>query len=351
MVTKYVNTLSTAGGNGTTRDTSGANRAYATQREALDAIGASLSDSWRIYCEGSVADTSDLDQGAWDMTTTAANFLEIIGEQSPNHPNFSPSKSGKYDTSLYRVEATNRNGLYNNIPAHLRIEGVQVKVTVTDASSYVCFKTANANVTVSDADFRVGYCIVQGVQTSGSLVGFESRPFGAGGAGTSKFYNCVAFDCNTNYNGEFVTTEFLNCTAMDSPQANFLSSVANGARCINCLASGAGIDDFLASGAFASGSSNNASEDATAPGTSSRTSQTFTFVDAGSNNFHLAKTDAGAKGFGTTDPGAGLYNDDCDGQVRSGAWDIGFDQVVPLIGPRVQVYPRRPQAFAPGLAR
>jgi hypothetical protein len=63
-----------------------------------------------------------------------------------------------------------------------------------------------------------------------------------------------------------------------------------------------------------------------AGGTGNRFSQTFTFAGAG--NYHLASTDAGARGYGVSNPGSGLYSDDIDGQTRSAPWDIGADQYV-----------------------
>ena len=57
-------------------------------------------------------------------------------------------------------------------------------------------------------------------------------------------------------------------------------------------------------------------------------SQTFTFVDSGNGDYHLASNDAGAIGLGVTDPGSGLFSDDIDGQTRSAPWDCGADEEV-----------------------
>ena len=321
---RYVNTASSAGGDGTTNATAGATRAYATLREAADALGASLGDQVTIYCSGSAADTSNTDQSAWDMATTTTNYLRIVGEQSPNHPNFTTVDAGKWSTSKYRIEATNRNGLYNNIPAHLRLEGLQIQVTINDGTSYVILKTANANITTGDADLRCGYTIVRGVLTSGSLIGCESRPFGVGGAGTSKFYNCIAYDCTTGFNGEFVTTEFYNCTGYDN-QFSFLANDTNGALCRNCVAAGTSDQYFLAGGTFHANSRNNASPDGSHPGTNGQTG-TPTFVNAAADDFHLQVGDAVCRNTGMTDPASGLFSDDIDGGTRSGSWDIGVDE-------------------------
>ena len=74
-----------------------------------------------------------------------------------------------------------------------------------------------------------------------------------------------------------------------------------------------------------------ASNDATADdwsGAGNRINQTFTFVDSANGDFHLASTDAGARDYGVSDPGSGLFSDDIDGVARSGSWDIGADEYV-----------------------
>jgi len=57
--------------------------------------------------------------------------------------------------------------------------------------------------------------------------------------------------------------------------------------------------------------------------------RTFTFVDEANDDFHLASTDdTGAKDYGTdlsSDPNLS-FNDDIDGDTRSGTWDIGADE-------------------------
>ena len=323
MVNRYVNTLSTAGGDGTTNATSGASRAFAALREAIDSLGTSLSDATTIWCEGSVADTSDVYQTPWDMTTTATNYLEIIGEQSKLHPNFSLAKSGKYDTTLYRLERTNSHVLYNNLPAHVIWRGLQAKCTANDAGNYNCFRMTNANQVGTGGFFEVSECIAVGVVSGGSTVyGFQPGVQGAGGI--CKTWNCIAIDCSQGFVGAGTGHEFWNCTAADCVTSGFTEDEA----CVlkNCLSKGASVG-FI--GTF-TGSSNNAEDDGNgAPGANSRTAQTFTFVDAANNNFHLASTDTGAKGFGVSDPGSGAFSDDVDGQTRGATWDIGFDQYVP----------------------
>jgi hypothetical protein len=92
----------------------------------------------------------------------------------------------------------------------------------------------------------------------------------------------------------------------------------------NCLSDNATLFDF--SGTVASGSTTNASSDTTAPGTSPRTSQTFTFEDAANDNYHLDSSDTGALGFGTDLSGDATFGFDDDVDDRTiDTWAIGSD--------------------------
>lgn len=322
MTIRYVNTASTAGGDGTTNGTAGASRAFATLLEAINSLPATLTDAYTIYCEGTAADTSAVNQTPWDMVSSAANYIHIIGEQSPNHPNFSTATSGIYSTSKYRITVTNSNGVYGNTTAHVRIEGIQLQVTVNNGSSFVGFKTTNASQTASDGDMRISHCIVKGVVTSGALTGFNARPV-ASGSTTSKMWNCLAYDCTNGVASDKQDAEFYNFTVRDS-QFGFVEEDTPTIKVVNCLASNCSIG-FV--GTFTGSSNYNAEDDGNgAPGANSRSGVTFTFVNAGSDDFHLASGDAGAKNFGTSDPGSGLFSDDIDGGTRSATWDIGADE-------------------------
>lgn len=339
MITRYVNTLSTAGGDGTTNATSGASRAFATSRECLDSLGTSLSDSTVVWCEGSVADTSDLYQVPWDMTTNGFK-LYFIGEQSPIHPNFSIAKAGKYDTTLYRNERTNTHCFYNNLPAHVEWHGLQAQCTANDASNYNCFRTTNANQVGAGIDFIVAHCIAKGVSTGGSTVyGFQPGVPGSG-VGRSRIYNCVAIGCNQAFVNDNNSESYIwNCTVGGSG-----IGYVNNATCSvrNCLVTGATVG-FV--GTFHGSSSHNAEDDGNgAPGASSYTGTTFTFVNAAGGDYHLASGDTGARGRGIADPGNGLFINDIDGRVRGVTWDIGAHQFA-TVHPRITVdYRQFPKA-------
>lgn len=318
--TLYVNTGSTAGGDCTTNLTSGSTRACATLLEAVNLLPATLTTPYRIYTTGSTADTSAINQTPFDQTTSAANYLWIIGEQSPNH--FSSTPTGSYDTNKYRLEVTNVNALYNNLPGHLRIEGLQIKITRSSGDGYIGIKCSNSNQNYADVDCRLSHNIVTLTGTKGNTIGIENRPAGQAGA-LVKVWNNLVYDFGQCFTSDLQDAEFYNNTAAGCTYG-FVQSDTPTFKVVNNLVTGATIG-FV--GSFTAASNYNAEDDGNgAPGAQSRSAVTFTFVNAGAKDYHLQSSDAGAKDFGTSDPGSGLFSDDIDGQTRSGTWDIGADE-------------------------
>lgn len=321
MTNRFVNTASTPGGDGTTNGTAGANRAFASLAEALDSLPATLTDAYTITCSGATADTTTVNQAHWDFDTSATNFLTIVGDNT----------TGKYNPNAYHIEVTNQHGIYNSQASHVRIQKVQVQVTANTSTgdNYNCFRLATANNNTTNIDHRFEKCIAKMVVTgTDNVYGFDdSDPVTF--TGTCKRINCLAYGggfAGFQSDGSSWATSNLynyNCTAYGN-EFNFIDVQI----CKNCLATanttGDGFD-FAFTGS--SGHNNNASGDTSAVGTSSRISQTFSFVNAGAGDFHLQSGDTGAKGFGATDPGSGLYSDDIDGDTRNAPWDIGIDQV------------------------
>lgn len=131
--------------------------------------------------------------------------------------------------------------------------------------------------------------------------------------------------------GSGETIRFYNCTAVNNGDSGF-GAVGSGTQvAINCLSDN-NTADF--SSGLDSPSDFNASGDGTATvGASSRINQTFTFVNAGGNDFHLDDADAGADNFGTDLSGDSVFDFDDDIDVDLfDTWDIGFDENSPPSG-------------------
>jgi len=102
LVTRYINTASSAGGDGTTNGTTGANRAYVSMAEWEAAENTDLvtaTDTHIVYCSGTAADTSNCDNSGW--TTDATYFVTISGNPSSGT---GYNDTGIYSTSFYRLD-------------------------------------------------------------------------------------------------------------------------------------------------------------------------------------------------------------------------------------------------------
>lgn len=335
MITRYVDTGSTAGGDGTTNSLAGANRAFVSLRAALDSLPGTLTDAVTIVCAatGGNADTTICNQAAWDFVTSPTNRLTVTVAEGHRH-------DGKYNTSKYRLEITNPSSglIYNNIGAHVTLEWLQGQVTVSTSAgtNYSVFRlrTANNNVSNGAPDHYFKQCIAKVVISGGATdncIGFNDSNGGVDG--TVRRINCIAHGGYAGFGSDADTdapVENYNCTAYGN-EFNYLDVQ----KCVNCLSANAtgGAGGFLSTGS--TGHSNNAADDTSASGTNARDNQTFTFANAAGGDFHLQASDTGAKDFGLADPLSGVYSIDIDGQTRSGSWDIGADEVVSgvTIGP------------------
>jgi hypothetical protein len=220
------------------------------------------------------------------------------------------------------VDATDTSGariaLYANTASGTGvtslISGCHIRGTYTHGSdntgglSLRCLNNGRAKDCVVVNSFFITDNTLAGEPTaSNGFIGINLSFAGAGTADSVLYNNTVFLDSV----GGAGTSLGLNSTAGDEVVA--INNIGDGATtCFN------NVDG--------TGTNYNASSDATATGAQSRTSQTFTYVTAGSD-YHLAAGDTGAKTYGTDLSGDGTYpfSDDFDGDTRS-AWDIGADE-------------------------
>jgi len=208
-----------------------------------------------------------------------------------------------------------------------QVQDMIADFNISDGGSYACFKLDNGSG--NDLMACIG-CIAigDGNAGGGSITGFEYQCEDS----NQRFMavNCIAIRCELRgfeQDGATATNNrsvFLNCTAIDC-DTGFEQS-AGPMVCRNCLAENSTSADF----AGTITGNNNASSDGTAPGTSARTNQTFTFQAAGSDDYHLDILDAGARDYGASlasDPDY-PFDDDIDWRLRVAAWlwDIGADE-------------------------
>ena len=300
MQTRYINTASTAGGNGTTNATSGANRAYASFSEWEAARQASLTEVEEVICEGSTADSSSHTIDGW--TTTAANYILIRTTQANRH-------NGRWDTTKYRLTSSAIEGGWV-FEDYVRFEGIQFQGTASGQwnKEGLCF--------AGNGDCRADACVAYAC--GDSSYGF--RVYG----GTARFTNCISYGITSNGwrmqdPGSGCNVTFYNClSAANSGNGFLFSSGTSTAR--NCYAGGNSSADWSAA---PSTSSNNASEDGTHGTTiaySTSSGAYFTNVTGGSENFEIGASSS------FVDAGydlSGTFTTDIIGNSRGATFDIG----------------------------
>jgi len=324
MMIRYVNTASTVGGDGTTNATTGANRAFKSLLDAINSLPAVLTMPVVIYCDGAGGpDTTPVNQTPFDMVTSAANYLLIT-------TNAANRATVPHDPARYTLMGTNTSVLYNNIPSHIRIDGIQVQLTISNGGTFIGIKTSNANEVATDIDARISNTVVKCVVSNGNAIGFNTRFPSPGAGGSVSVWNSVAYGCTTGFNSDFPGAVYVNNTSYNN-NFGYVDDSGNAMKVINSLAAkGTKSGGIGFVGTFAPGSNFNAADDGNRiPGANSSSVRTFTFVNAATADVHLAPTDTGAKDLGTNDPLPGKFGDDIDGVPRSGAWDIGADEVGP----------------------
>lgn len=339
MATVYVNTdVAAAGGDGSQGNP------YKTLAEALTPfrLAGSATSQLTIRCSGVSADPGvsglasaySTDHTAWEFTTTAANYIEIIGDNT----------SGKWNTSKYRIEVTNRAAIYNQYASHVRLYNVQAMVKSTNAANYLVFRLSTANngngVDAVNPTFLFKNCIARKdpTSTAGDRVdGWDNSVCGLGTQnGSVRIINCLNIGSETGSSSRAMTDDnsawiianmvVYNCTIAKTNFGMDLHTVVK-----NCLATGC---NFGFIGA-ATGSDYNATDDGNGiPGGGTHNvfasgATAFAFVDAANGDYHLASGDGGAKDKGTDLSGLGIFTDDIDGGTRpfGPAWDIGADEL------------------------
>jgi hypothetical protein len=316
--TRYVNTASSPGGNGTTNATVGANRAYASLGEWEAARQAVLADVEIVICEGATADTTGVTIDGW--TTTSTNYIEIKTDAAGRH-------DGKRNTSKYRLDTTSR--CIDIVEDFVRIDGLQFQITTSVGTQGIRSQAG------ASADIRISNCIFKGVISGTSEVDGVLHT-----VGTLRMRNCIFYDFVNGANfmgalylgGSHAASYIYNCTFQNcyfglNNDAGTVCTVKN-TMAQDCTS-------YSFGGTYNAASTNNCydSGSGAAPGSNSQTGE-VTFVNEASDDFHIDSSDTVAKNNGADLSADANYafSDDIDGASRSGTWDIGADEITTASG-------------------
>lgn len=268
-----------------------------------DLVTATTSEVLECYADAaSYADTVTMD-GA----TTNSSYFRII------RPATGEGHNGTPNTGIIFTSTTSG---FNLSEGYASVYDIAVSLNGNSASNLFVFDATDTG----SPNKRIVGCIAFDSTNAGAgtITGFITR--------TDQAYvaNCLALRIeNDGFRANAsLTNTYSNCTAIDCDRG-FRNDGTTTAVYKNCLAHSNTTADFSNAGTT-TGSTNNASSDATAFGTLTYLSQTFTFVDAANDDFHLHRNDLGAK-FRGTDLSADTFpfNDDIDGDTITN-WSIGF---------------------------
>lgn len=271
----------------------------------VDLVTAAQSEVLECYDDAVFDDNVTL-----QSATTSADYFRIIRPASGQKHNGTPNSGVRFNsTTDVQLIFINEN--------YSQVQDIVGTLTINSGNSRIIFLLSGERASA------IGCIAVDGANSGAGIVrGFQAN------VGTAVIVDCISI--NNDGDGFFFAgdaaddSNTYNCTSVNSGGYGFNINGNATHTLKNCLASGNTTADF--NGTAGGSSTNNASSDATAPGTSSRTSQTFTFADTGSDDYHLAASDAGAKGFGTdlSADSAYAFDDDIDQETIS-TWSIGAD--------------------------
>lgn len=295
-VTRYVNTNSTAGGNGTTSATSGANRAYASLSEWEAARQRNLVTADEIElveCMGTNADTTACDINGW--TTDATRYIVIQCTGANRH-------TGVWDTSKYRLDVASGGWALINRMGYTRIYGLQMAYSGATAP---CLYLYGQSVTMTG---YYAYNILRCTNTgSGGTIFHAQR---SDGAGSLYIYNNLLIDSgqhtgvSVSNGATFLGTVYVENNTIVRPTPNTTGSGINSSNLTyarnNIIYGYGNTNTYTYTVSNLVGDNNSTDSTDTMAGTpyNNKISQTFSFVNSAGLDFDLKPSDTGAIGRG-----------------------------------------------------
>lgn len=295
-VTRYVNTNSTAGGDGTTSATSGANRAYASLSgwEAARQRNLVTADEIEVVeCMGTNADTTACDISGW--TTDATRYIVIQCTGANRH-------TGVWDTNKYRLDVASGGWALISRMGFTRVFGLQIAYSASGGSVLYLY---GPSVTMTG---YFAYNIIRHKNTGTGGTIFNAQR--SDGTASCYFYNNLLIDSGQNTgvsvsNGaSFLGTCYVENNTIIRPTPNTTGSGINSSNLTyarnNIIYGYGNTNTYTYTGSNLVGDNNSTDSTDTMAGTpyNNKISQTFSFIDVAGLNFDLKPSDTGAIGRG-----------------------------------------------------
>ena len=300
---RYVNTDSTAGGDGTTNATAGANRAYATSAECEANEQDDLVTDTDYFVAECSAPSGVTDTVFLNITTWTTNATYYVKWQSGASDRATPAG---WDGNKYSIETAAGDGIRTNT-GYVYLDGLQI-----DSADQT------VNIFQSAGHVYISNCRIQGGATQaiylakpGDSVDLTIWNTIVDGAGTDGIYYRAATNCNV-YN-----------SIVYGSGDDGIERVEGTVNVYNSAVFGSVDEDFR--GTFGT-IDYCASDDGTGtnPVAPSGADWDNEYVDSANGDFTLVAS-GNCEGGGTDNPGSGLYSTDMDGDAYSSPWSIGVD--------------------------
>lgn len=333
--TRYVDPNSTTGGDGTVQTLTGSTRAYLTLNawEAAQQAAHGATDTDIVIC------SSNLDAGSGNADTTSFVIDGWTDKTGGNYIGIQANSShgGKWNDNIYRhvydYNGDNAETGFSISEDYVRLKGIQLQHSDTASADAGNWVVAYDTTGGTSTELQIEKCILRrGVYTycgPGIMIWGNDMQV--------KIFNSIFIECDNGSNAYGAVMNWgygsncwvYNCTfhgngvgvATNSDTDTVITNCLFTGNTTDRSGTGTYTDTYCATNLTSAGG-------LTGAGTGNRFSQTFSFVDIGAHDFHLTSSDTGAKDYGTSNPGSGLYSDDIDGVARSGSWDIGADEYV-----------------------
>ena len=310
-VTRYVNTASTSGGDGTTNNTTGATRAYHTLLAAEAGEQGDAGDDVNIICDGT-EDASEVVFLTANWTTSTTNFVLVSVNTGSVH-------AGTFDTGKYYKELnrTYASGIRSTMP-HLKIDGLQIKTAYASSNC----------INLATFAGRVSNCLAHGDDSSSGQNGIS---WGASsGTGTIIINDNVVWDFvqyglrKSGYLTSCTHGIFNNTANNCGYGINLSSGLNSNTEAYNNILVGSATTDWVSSDTITN-TDNNITSDTSSPDTAH---QSITVDFAGAGDHQTDDTDVVGNGTNLSTGFLFDFTTDCIGEDRGSSWDIGAFQNV-----------------------
>ncbi|MGR3219499.1 MAG: hypothetical protein ACUZ8H_06740 [Candidatus Anammoxibacter sp.] len=293
---------------------------YTTLEAALNANEQNLvstDSTFQVNIDGvwSSADTTKVRIQGW--TTDATHWIHINVLTDARH-------SGLYTTDAYHLESTGDDRSIYAFESYITLDGLQIKGTSSGSGNQVIY----TNGSYADGIFINCIILCQAGSTNGIWISSSNSP-------PYHIYNNMIYNCSANgiITGGVGNPIYAYNNTIYGNGVGIAEGVSGHIVAKNNISYN-NTTDY--SGTFSTASTHNLAKDTTAPEHNTfYDSKTLTFVSVtgGSEDFHLVSGDTDAIDKGT-DLSGEFFDDDCEGVVRSGTWDLGACEFVSA-GPAV----------------